>query len=837
MKKLTVLLAVAAICVSAAGLRAQVGACSANFTPQCKDTQTIATSGSTATIRSNGGLAAVFEEVITGSPATVSIVIQGCGDAGTCTTLDTYTTVANTVRTPVLTAPYAYYRVTATWTGGTSPTVTVNTRMTTAANVHSGGSPTFGNINATGSVTAGGTNPVTIGGAAGSCTGKVAMADGTGCTNVASANASVFSPRNTYTLPTTGWTGQTAEGDSITCGVGAVNSSCSTAGYVNILNTYIGSPTLHNYGASGKNSCYITWSVFANESPAYNDGILRTLDVLMNDKTSAPPVQYQAIQQCENAAITWETSPASTKYLESSFGTLPTNWTADTTTIPGLTVLSTTTTASPAVFNCTGVAIDLFVAPYGYCFLWFAHLDANSAGNGASNPGAYFSYKMDSGALSYLPLSSAPPAGVTAPSGTVYGNMDVVAIPMATAGTHTVTVTPYLNAGDTATFVGTGTNYGAFADPLLVFGLNYTLNDAYEPTMAQLYDQEKTLIQQVQSEGLYAYFVPTRNCMLGNPSEMYLGEPTYVHPNLTGHQEMAQCAEQPLQTTPVKTAVPDPSLYGSQRALVGNGPWNISANDQVVNAAPTANAYAYLPAMPAIFTGLKTITIVNTASAYTVTVGGNYMSGAPIATIYPNGIATFYNQGGVQWYIQSSTPMGSLALRGCQYESSSFSLDAFKPVQDCIFLSGSSPIVVTLPTTMVVGKEWHLVNNGTANVTFTGASNGNANALVLYPGDAAVLNSPYSGYINVVSFYSGTHGTTGSIGGSSLGAGVCTSGTATIANLPTSGVALKATPATYPGDGFYWNVYGSATGTATVKVCNGTAGALTPTASTYYVSR
>jgi len=83
MKKLTVLLAVAAICVSAAGLRAQVGACSANFTPQCKDTQTIATSGSTATIRSNGGLAAVFEEVITGSPATVSIVIQGCGDAGT----------------------------------------------------------------------------------------------------------------------------------------------------------------------------------------------------------------------------------------------------------------------------------------------------------------------------------------------------------------------------------------------------------------------------------------------------------------------------------------------------------------------------------------------------------------------------------------------------------------------------------------------------------------------------------------------------------------------------------------------------------------------------------
>jgi hypothetical protein len=54
---------------------------------------------------------------------------------------------------------------------------------------------------------------------------------------------------------------------------------------------------------------------------------------------------------------------------------------------------------------------------------------------------------------------------------------------------------------------------------------------------------------------------------------------------------------------------------------------------------------------------------------------------------------------------------------------------------------------------MVVGKEWHLVNNGTANVTFTGASGGNANALVLYPGNGAVLNSPFSGYVNVVSTY------------------------------------------------------------------------------------
>ncbi|HEY6445170.1 MAG TPA: hypothetical protein VIY53_01820 [Acidobacteriaceae bacterium] len=82
--------------------------------------------------------------------------------------------------------------------------------------------------------------------------------------------------------------------------------------------------------------------------------------------------------------------------------------------------------------------------------------------------------------------------------------------------------------------------------------------------------------------------------------------------------------------------------------------------------------------------------------------------------------------------------------------------------------------------------------------------------------------------------YAALTGTTGSVGGSSLGAGLCAAGTASIAST-TTGMVATTSPATYPGDAFTWRAYVSAAGTVTVKVCNGTAAAATPTASAYNV--
>ena len=75
-------------------------------------------------------------------------------------------------------------------------------------------------------------------------------------------------------------------------------------------------------------------------------------------------------------------------------------------------------------------------------------------------------------------------------------------------------------------------------------------------------------------------------------------------------------------------------------------------------------------------------------------------------------------------------------------------------------------------------------------------------------------------------------GTTGSIGGSALTAGQCTSGAVNVTGATTS-MGVVATPATYPGDGMHWLTYVSSSGVVTVKVCAVVSG--TPTASTYNV--
>jgi len=75
-------------------------------------------------------------------------------------------------------------------------------------------------------------------------------------------------------------------------------------------------------------------------------------------------------------------------------------------------------------------------------------------------------------------------------------------------------------------------------------------------------------------------------------------------------------------------------------------------------------------------------------------------------------------------------------------------------------------------------------------------------------------------------------GTTGSIGGSALALGACTSGTVNVTGA-TNSMAVVATPATYPGDGMVWRPYVSSPGVVTVKVCAAVAG--TPAASAYIV--
>lgn len=90
------------------------------------DSATIAASGKTF-VHQNGvaELNINVEYVIAGSPTITAIILQGCMRGGTCSTLSTYTGSSNTV-IAVSSALFDNYVVTPTWTGGSSPTVTIN---------------------------------------------------------------------------------------------------------------------------------------------------------------------------------------------------------------------------------------------------------------------------------------------------------------------------------------------------------------------------------------------------------------------------------------------------------------------------------------------------------------------------------------------------------------------------------------------------------------------------------------------------------------------------------------------------------------------------------------
>jgi hypothetical protein len=100
-----------------------------------KTTAFTASSGVPLTIPNDcGGVLAGFAYTITGSPASMSVVLTGTITGAPAVTLNTYTGTTSTVVTPSFTTPYDYFAVTATWTGGTNVVFTVKGIASSAAN-------------------------------------------------------------------------------------------------------------------------------------------------------------------------------------------------------------------------------------------------------------------------------------------------------------------------------------------------------------------------------------------------------------------------------------------------------------------------------------------------------------------------------------------------------------------------------------------------------------------------------------------------------------------------------------------------------------------------------
>jgi hypothetical protein len=107
---------------------------------------------------------------------------------------------------------------------------------------------------------------------------------------------------------------------------------------------------------------------------------------------------------------------------------------------------------------------------------------------------------------------------------------------------------------------------------------------------------------------------------------------------------------------------------------------------------------------------------------------------------------------------------------------------------------------------------------------------GSADAAVAPPGQEQPSNSKAVGMpIGAKPYFSGA---TNPIGGTALRAGQCVAGAAHVPEAAV-GMAIVATPSTYPGDGIAWRPYVSGQGWVTVKVCAELAA--TPATTSYNV--
>ena len=155
-------------------------------------------------------------------------------------------------------------------------------------------------------------------------------------------------------------------------------------------------------------------------------------------------------------------------------------------------------------------------------------------------------------------------------------------------------------------------------------------------------------------------------------------------------------------------------------------------------------------------------------------------------------------------------------------------------------LTATATLTYSIPSIGATGFESGraatcFYNGGTGTMTLAILSGSSTlNGPTSYPPGASACISSRNGSLvyDVAASNLPLSGTTGSIGGSSLTAGTCTSGTASITGATTSMVAV-ASPVTYYGDGFSTSAYVSAANTVTVKICSIVTA--TPTATTFNV--
>jgi lysophospholipase L1-like esterase len=327
-------------------------------------------------------------------------------------------------------------------------------------------------------------------------------------------------------------------GDSITAGVGAVNSNPSTSGYANDLATSAGY-TLTNHGIKGDMACDMVDHLF-NSAP----GQFNTSMIGANDSAVKGVGAYEAVyQSCHNAFISFLGVGSSGRTAASSCTQTSGTWTPDT-TYSAVTGVQSTTNGS--VLTCP------IATTGGPIYVWYRITDGNSG---------TFTYSLNGGAAVSVNAFTTPAIATGNGATTAVG---YIRIPPPPKGTQTVvfTVTSATGAGNDVSIIGLGTppsNVYYTAPVLLVNSVTPANNNGYGLPQAQYsLDAIKDAMQH-KADGLDVRPIDVRPALQDDLASLTFDG---LHPNLAGHAAIAALM------LPIATDVPAASvLRGTPTSL------------------------------------------------------------------------------------------------------------------------------------------------------------------------------------------------------------------------------------------------------------------------------
>jgi lysophospholipase L1-like esterase len=396
-----------------------------------------------------------------------------------------------------------------------------------------------------------------------------------------------------------------------------------------------------------------------------NDGF--HYDSTEGSNTIADPY-LDNFDSCFTAAVAWGATQSTQKYTGASFGSLPSNWSTDT-TYSQVTGLQSTTNGAVSTWPFT----TTITAQYLYVF--YRIIDGNGGVFKIQNNAAYPALTNPLYVNAFRSVPIATHNGATQGVGVIVLQGNGVA----TSSSLTITVISPTGAGNIvsilavavapAALTSTTPQVWATGPPRLE---NDELNQVY---WQALYDHANADMNLLQRSGLAVHAVPIRNFMFSTASEMYTDG---THPNDHGYKELGTAFLHPGSLLPSRVNIPSISnlnqgaQYSDAILSSTRCPYYESPNegDIIIAVGSSGACTVYLPTTAPIGNVRK---IVNYSSVSTGVIVDTPNTTNIVQPIYPGQTVTVYmGLFGTVWQeigrgpinINTLLPGGNLALTG-----------------------------------------------------------------------------------------------------------------------------------------------------------------------------